>query len=387
MNRGRLSMSLPDGHKWTFGSSDDVEAQINVLDDAFFKRCVLFGDIGFAESYIDGQWKSDDISKVIQWMILNVENHPILMDDKEKKQPVNFFKIINKIYYALRANSIKGSRKNIQEHYDLSNDFFKLFLDPTMTYSAAYYKEHSDNLEAAQINKYKALCKKLKLKPRDKVLEIGSGWGGFAAYAAKTYGCHIDTVTISEEQFKFATERMTTEKLNDKVKVRLIDYRNLKGKFDKIVSIEMIEAVGHKYYKTFFAQCHNLLKKNGILALQMILAPDHRYKSFRKNPDFIQKHIFPGSLLPSIDVLQKNIRKTGTLALFDFEDMTPHYAKTLAEWGSNFNSNLEKVKELGFSSSFIRKWNYYFSYCEAAFYMRNISVAQAVFSRPNNLNL
>jgi cyclopropane-fatty-acyl-phospholipid synthase len=387
MHNGRLLMVLPDGAKWSFGAGNGVHAEIKVRDDAFFKRCILFGDIGFAESYIDGQWETEDITKVIQWMIFNIEDHPTLMDNKQKKMPVNFFMFVNKIYYALRANTLKGSRRNIQEHYDLSNDFFEVFLDPTMTYSAAYYKNENNSLEEAQINKYDALCNKLRLKPGDRVLEIGSGWGGFATHAAKKYDCRIDTVTISQQQYRYATERIQNEKLAGQVKVKLMDYRSLRGVYDKIVSIEMIEAVGHSFLRKFFEQCHHLLKKDGILALQMILSPDHRYDSFRKNPDFIQKYIFPGSLLPSIDVIQKNIRKTGTLVLHSFEDITPHYVKTLSQWKDNFNANIKKIKELGFNDAFTRKWNYYFSYCEAAFYMRNISVAQAVFSRPNNLNL
>jgi cyclopropane-fatty-acyl-phospholipid synthase len=387
MKKGSMTMVLPDGEEWAFGSGKGINAQINVLNNNFFRKSVLFGDIGFAESYMDGDWETDDITDVIKWMILNVENHPTLMDNKEKRRPVNFFQVLNKAYRLLRPNTKKGSRKNIGEHYDLSNDFFKLILDPTMTYSAAYFQSDKESLEDAQINKYEALCNKLKLTKEDKVLEIGSGWGGFAAYAAKKYGCSIDTVTISQEQFNYATERMEREKLSDKVNVKLLDYRNLKGSYDKIVSIEMIEAVGHKFYRSFFKQCHALLKKDGILALQMILSPDHRYNSFRKSPDFIQKYIFPGSLLPSIDVIQKNIRKAGTLNLFDFEDMTPHYARTLSEWRENFNLNLESVKKLGFNDFFIRKWDYYFSYCEAAFNTRNISVAQAVFTRPNNSGL
>lgn len=387
MKKGSMTMVLPDGEKWVFGAGGGIAAQINVLNNGFFKKSVLFGDIGFAESYMDGDWETDNITDVINWMILNVEDHPTLMDDKEKRRPVNFFKGLNRVYRLLRPNTKKGSQKNIGDHYDLSNDFFKLILDPTMTYSAAYFQSDKESLEDAQINKYEALCRKLKLKKEDKVLEIGSGWGGFVTYAARKYGCRIDSVTISQEQFHYAKARIEREKLGDKVNIKFLDYRNLKGAYDKIVSIEMIEAVGHEFYRSFFKQCHALLKKDGILALQMILSPDHRYDSFRKNPDFIQKYIFPGSLLPSMDVIQKNIKKAGTLNLFDFEDMTPQYARTLNAWRENFNLNLESIKKLGFNDSFIRKWNYYFSYCEAAFNTRNISVAQAVFTRPNNLGL
>lgn len=387
MDRGHLIMTLPGGVRWNFGAGDGIAAEIRVHNDAFFKRCFLFGDIGFAESYMAGEWETDNLKSVIEWMILNVEHHPTLMDDKGPRGFVNILRFANQLYYHLRPNTLKGSKENIQAHYDLSNDFFRLFLDPTMTYSSAYFQRDDESLEQAQINKYDMLCKKMRLTPEDKVLEIGSGWGGFATHAAKTYGCDITTITISQKQFEHASEVIAAQGLNDRVNVRLIDYRYLKGAFDKIVSIEMIEAVGYQHLKVYFQQINRLLKKDGLLGLQMILAPDHRFDSFRKIPDFIQKHIFPGSLLPSIDVIQKNLRRTGTLCLTDFEDMTSSYVRTLLLWQQNFRNKLDEVRSLGFDEMFIRKWHYYFSYCAAAFSMRNISVAQAVFSRPNNLQL
>jgi cyclopropane-fatty-acyl-phospholipid synthase len=227
------------------------------------------------------------------------------------------------------------------------------------------------------------LCQKLRLQATDHLLEIGSGWGGFAIYAAKNFGCRVTTVTISEQQFDYATRRIIQEGLSDKITVEFKDYRNIEGCFDKIVSIEMLEAVGHEYYETYFRKCHQLLKKEGVLVLQMILSPDNRYESFRKNMDWIQKHIFPGSLLPSMSIIQKAITRTGGLNLYHFEDIGPHYAATLDMWHANFNKNLDSVRSLGFDEHFIRKWNYYLSYCQAAFNTRNISVAQAVYSRPN----
>ncbi len=388
MHRGQLTMELPDGRKRIYGAGDDgVHASIKITNNQFFKKCVLFGDVGFGESFVDGDWTTDDITKVIEWMITNVENHPTLMADEKKFKPVNFLNIANRILAVLRRNSLVGSRKNISDHYDLGNDFFKLFLDPTMTYSSAYYKDVYQTLESAQLQKYEELCRKLRLKKNDHVLEIGSGWGGFACYAAKNYGVRVTTVTISEEQHKYAQKRIAAEKLQDRVDVQIKDYRHIDGEYDKIVSIEMIEAVGHDYLTTYFAQINRLLKKDGIVALQMILSPDHRYDSFRKNIDWIQKHIFPGSLLPSISVIQKAINQTGTLCLHDFDDMTMHYVKTLATWRENFNRKTAEIHQQGFNDRFIRKWNYYWSYCEAAFKTRNISVAQAVYSRPNNPHL
>jgi len=262
-----------------------------------------------------------------------------------------------------------------------------LFLDPSLTYSSAYFRHNEQSLEDAQYQKYEELCRKLHLKKTDHILEIGSGWGGFAIYAAKNYGCRITTVTISREQFKYVLQRIVHEQLADKITVELRDYRDIKGKFDKIVSIEMLEAVGHEYYHSYFKQCHQLLKKDGLLALQVILSPDNRYESFRKNIDWIQKHIFPGSLLPSMAIIQKNINQTGDLNLYHFEDITSHYVRTLDIWHDNFNKKLEQIKSLDFDQQFIRKWNYYLCYCEAAFSTRNISVAQLIFSRSNNASL
>jgi len=385
MHEGRLTMILTDGRILTYGKAEaGVHAQIKIKHDDFFKKCVLFGDVGFGESYVDGDWETDDITKVIEWMISNVENHPTLMADKPKRSPVNFLKVFNNMHSLSRKNSLQGSRKNIHFHYDLGNDFYKLFLDPSMTYSSAYFKDLEQSLEHAQYQKFEQLCQKLRLKKTDHLLEIGSGWGGFAFYVAKNFGCRVTTVTISSEQFDYVSRKSTQDKMTDKITVVLKDYRKIEGKFDKIVSIEMLEAVGHEYYEAYFKQCHQLLKKDGLLALQMILSPDNRYESFRKNIDWIQKHIFPGSLLPSMAVIQKMINKTGDLNLYHFEDITTHYVRTLAIWRENFNNKRNQVHALGFDEDFIRKWNYYLSYCQAAFSTRNISVAQVVFSRPNN---
>ncbi len=387
MHLGRLTISLPDTRTLTYGSGENgVHAAIRVNHNDFFKKCVLFGDVGFGESYVDGDWDTDDIVKVIEWMIANVDNHPTLMSDKKKRSPVNFLKICNNVMSFFRKNSLLGSRKNISAHYDLGNEFYRLFLDPSMTYSSAYFKDPSQSLEQAQSQKYEQLCQKLQLLQTDHVLEIGSGWGGFAIYAAKNFGCRVTTVTVSQQQYDYALKRIEDENLKSKITIELKDYRDIEGKFDKIVSIEMLEAVGHEYYEAYFRQCHRLLKKNGLLALQMILSPDNRYESFRKNMDWIQKHIFPGSLLPSLAIIHKRINQTGDLNLYHYEDITSDYVQTLATWRENFNKNLDKITMQGFNGAFVRKWNYYLSYCQAAFKTRNISVAQAVFTRPNNLS-
>ena len=395
MRLGSLTILLPDGKKIKYGNGFDssspkretVEAIIRVINNNFFRKCVLFGDVGFGESYVDGDWETDDIVKVVEWMILNVENHPTMVADKPQPSATNFLKVLNNIYNKFRINTLNGSRKNISAHYDLSNEFFKLFLDPTMTYSSADFINPTQNLQEAQQYKYDRLCQKIQLKRDDHVLEIGCGWGGFAIHAAKNYGCRVTAVTISQKQFEFVQEQIRQQGLERQIELKLIDYRLLSDRFDKIVSVEMIEAVGHEFLEDYFGQCQRLLRKDGFLAIQVILSPDHRYDHFRKNIDWIQKYIFPGSLLPSLAAIHGAINKTGTLNFFDYEDITSSYVKTLGLWRRNFNVHLNEVRRLGFDDAFIRKWNYYLSYCEAAFKMRNISVAQVVFTRPNNLNL
>jgi cyclopropane-fatty-acyl-phospholipid synthase len=304
-----------------------------------------------------------------------------------KKWLINLLGWQNRVRHLLRPNSLATSRRNISEHYDLGNDFYRLFLDPTMTYSSALFSDRSQTLQAAQIAKYDRLCRQLRLQPGDEVLEIGSGWGGFSLHAAKNYGCRILTVTISDAQFKYARELFQNEQVGDRVDIQLMDYRRLTGKFDKIVSIEMLEAVGDKYLETYFAKCHELLKPEGLLALQMITCPDSRQATLAANVDWIQKHIFPGSLLLSIHRVNEALRRTGDLFLHDLKDLGLSYAETLRRWRIAFNENAAPVRALGFDERFLRKWNYYLSYCEAAFARRNISVVQAIYTRPNNPKL
>jgi len=388
MTIGCLHLELPDGTKKTIGQPGAaISANVRITNWDFFKRCVLFGDVGFGEAYVDGDWDTEDITKVISWFILNVENSPAMSGGRGKKMLINLLGWQNRIKHLLRPNSLTTSRRNIAEHYDLGNDFYKLFLDPTMTYSAALFTAPTESLEAAQVAKYDRLCQQLQLKPGEHVLEIGSGWGGFSRHAAKNYGVRITTVTISEEQFKYARELFQREGIADRVEIKLQDYRLLEGKFDKIVSIEMLEAVGDAFLETYFAKCHELLKPQGLLAVQMITCPDTRHDSLRKNVDWIQKHIFPGSLLLSIHRVNEALRRTGDLFLHDLKDLGLSYAETLRRWRVAFNQNEAGVRALKFDTRFIRKWNYYLCYCEAAFAMRNISVVQAVYTRPNNQTL
>lgn len=387
MDKGRLYLTLPGGERLTFGTGEgNISAGITINTDEFYKRIILFGDIGFGEAYVDGLWDTDNITNVIKWTLLNIDNAPGVSGSSIQTLSLNLLKIYNRFSHFKRANTVEGSRKNISAHYDLNNDFFASFLDPTMTYSSAYFYRDGLSLQEAQLAKYERLCSQLHLKASDHVLEIGSGWGGNAIYMAKTYGCKVTSLTISEEQHKLAAERVEAEGLSERVNILLKDYRLMDGVFDKIVSVEMLEAVGFKFLDGYFKKCHDLLKKNGILAIQVITSPDSRYESFKKGVDWIQKHIFPGSLLPSVAAINGAINRTGDMTMVDLKDIGLDYAKTLKLWCESFNANLAKVKSLGFDEAFIRKWNYYLCYCEAAFAMRNINVMQMVYARPNNIS-
>ena len=388
MTAGCLRIELPDGNVQTIGSADaEISASICVRDSAFFKRCVLFGDVGFGESYVAGEWDTNSIERVISWAILNVEKSPAMSGSKSRAFALNLLKFYNRALHLLRPNSVRTAQQNIAEHYDLGNDFYRLWLDPTMTYSSAYFTAPDQSLESAQTEKYDALCRKLRLTPTDRVLEIGSGWGGFACHAVRFYGCHVTTATISAEQFHFAKERFKREGVASRVDIRLEDYRNLTGQFDKIASIEMMEALGDRYLETYFAKIHALLKPDGLVGLQFITVPDSRHAELKRGVDWIQKHIFPGSLLLSIGRVNQALNRTGNLSLHALDDFGLSYTRTLRAWFDKFNARLAEVRALGFDARFIRKWNYYLQYCEAAFAMRNISVVQAVCTRPNNPRL
>ena len=385
---GGLRMVYPDGRTRVFGAPGaEITAEMRVRSTEFFKRCALYGNVGFGEAYVDGDWDTDDISAVISWFIVNLAKTQGSRTSSGKIAFVNLLNLVNRLQHLLRPNSVTTSRRNISEHYDLGNEFYSLWLDETMTYSSARFEFAGQSLADAQRSKYDALCEKLQLKPGDHVLEIGCGWGGFCCHAARNYGCRVTAVTISQEQHKFATERVAREGLSDRVEVRLQDYRHLTGQFDKIASIEMLEAVGDKYLETYFAKCAEVLKPDGLLAFQMITVADCQHRDLRKGVDWIQKHIFPGSLLLSVGRVNEAINRTGDLFMHGLEDLGSSYAKTLRLWFERFNARLDEVKSLGFDDRFIRKWNYYLQYCEAAFATRNISVVQAVYTRPNNAGL
>lgn len=386
LTRGTMLLTLPDGETIRIGDpSSDVRATMHVRSYGMFRWAVLYGDIGLAEAYIDGEWETDSLTGVVAWFIHNIDRSPALSGSGRKGlSPVNLLKGVNRIAHLLRSNTVAGARRNIAEHYDLSNDFYALWLDPGMTYSAAHFRNGARTLEEAQTEKYDRLCRKLRLNAADHVIEIGSGWGGFAVHAVKRYGCRVTTVTISKEQYEYAKERFEREGVADRVDIRLTDYRTLTGRYDKLVSIEMLEAVGHEFLGAYFRKCQELVKPDGLMAFQVITSPDSRYDQFRTGVDFIQTHIFPGTLLPSISAMVKAVNATGDMHLLDVKDFGTDYAATLAQWREAFNRRLDRVRALGFDERFIRKWNYYLSYCEAGFATRNISVVQMVLTRPNN---
>lgn len=402
--RGQLELELPDGARLLFGARVDAgewqrniaavrtiatPATIKVRHAAFFKRCVLFGDIGFAESYLDGEWDTPDIGAVIAWFLLNAETAPTLSGSAANNVALNVLRGANRLRHLLRPNSRRTAAQNIREHYDLSNDFFRLWLDPTMMYSSARWTRPDLTLEEAQHAKNEALCRKLQLSPDDHVLEIGTGWGGWSLHAARRYGCRITSLTLSPAQAELARQRVAAAGLSSLIEVRLQDYRDLPGReeFDKLVAIEMLEAVGHRYLETWCRVVSRVLKRDGLMALQFITVPDSRYGALRRGVDFIQKHIFPGSLLLSLNRLNALLSSTGDFVLHACEEFGPDYARTLRLWREAFNRQSAAVQALGFDARFMRKWNYYLAYCEAAFALRHVGVVQTVHTRPDNLRL
>jgi cyclopropane-fatty-acyl-phospholipid synthase len=289
---------------------------------------------------------------------------------------------LRKLFHLLHQNTKLGSRKNILAHYDLGNDFYSLFLDGTMTYSCGIFESQSTSLEQASISKYDRICRKLQLKPQDHVVEIGCGWGGFAVYAAEKFGCQVTATTISDCQYEYTIDVVKRKGLEDRIKVLMKDYRDLTGQFDKLVSIEMIEAVGYRFLKRFFITCSNLLKSAGIMALQAITITDQRYGQHVREVDFIKRYIFPGSCLTAVTNICDVVTHSTDLRLVHMEDITPHYARTLRCWLENFLSRIDNVRNMGFSESFIRMWEYYFCYCEGAFQERYIGDVQMIFSKP-----
>ena len=364
-----------------FGKPGNLSAKINILDTVFYKNIILGGTIGASESFIRGEWSSPNLTNVIRVLARNTE-----AQDKLE----NLFTLLSqpflRVMHKLNENSVRGSKKNISRHYDLSNDFFSLFLDKNMMYSSAIYKSRKTSLEDASTNKLDVICKKLNLKKTDHVIEIGTGWGGFAIYAAKNYGCKVTTTTISIEQYKFAKQKIKEAGLGKKIKVLLKDYRLLKGQYDKLVSIEMIEAVGYQFYDEYFKIIGQLLKIDGEALIQSITIKDQRYSKAIQSVDFIQKYIFPGSCIPSITAIQNSLTSSTDLVINDIRDIGHHYARTLADWRKRFLKNKQEIRKLGFDDKFLRMWLFYFAYCEGGFEEKVISDIHLHITKPGYRN-
>jgi cyclopropane-fatty-acyl-phospholipid synthase len=385
LRHGRLD--LVDGpRRESFGSITEelpVAARVEVHDPRFYRSVALGGSIGAAEAYADGLWDVDDLTALIRIFSRNEE----LLSGVEGGLAL-LRRPLSGLAHAFRANTRVGSRKNIAAHYDLGNEFFSTFLDPTMMYSCAVFPDESSSLEAAQIHKVDRLCRKLDLQPGDRVLEIGSGWGYFAQHAAGVYGCNVVTTTISRRQQALVERRLRTAGLGDRVTVLALDYRDLAaaslGRYDKLVSIEMIEAVGHRYLPLYFETISEMLEPHGLAAIQAIVIADQRYDDYRRSVDFIQRHIFPGGLLPSVARMSECIRQATDLRLMDLEDITAHYPETLRRWRESFLRQGRRLEEMGMDSRFQRLWDYYFCYCEGGFLERVIGDVQLLLAKPLN---
>ncbi len=358
----------------TVGEPSDLHAVIEVHDKKLLELMFKNGVLGAAEAYIAGYWSSENLVELIQILARNRD----VLDKMNQNIISQASQVLLKAWYKSRKNSVDGSRKNIAEHYDLSNDFFKLFLDPSMMYSSAMFKDAEMTLVQASDYKKEIICQKLQLKPLDHVVEIGSGWGGFAIYAAQHYGCKITTITISQAQYDEAVQRIQAAGLSHRVEVQLKDYRQLQGKFDKLVSIEMIEAVGEQFLPTYFKQCRALLKPQGLALIQAITIEDARYKKALDTVDYIKRYIFPGSFIPCISVLTQTASEQ-KLRLKQLEDIGQSYAQTIHHWRKNFLDAKAQVLALGFDENFIRMWDFYLCYCEGGFKEGVISDVHLLF--------
>jgi cyclopropane-fatty-acyl-phospholipid synthase len=374
IEEGTLEVTLPDGTERRFGSGPPVA--ISIENASFFRRIATRGKIGLGESYQAGEWRSDHLVAFFELLLRNAEaavhRHPGVAKALSLRP-------------SLRArNSRRRARRNIAYHYDLGNDLFALFLDETMTYSCAVFADQDEPLAQAQHRKYAGICQKLRLGPEDRVLEIGCGWGGFAMHAAAEYGARVTALTISGAQAELARARIAAAGLSDRIDVVEEDYRSHDGRYTKLASIEMLEAIGERQFPTFFAACDRLLERGGIACIQSILVPDQRYDRYRRTPDWIERYVFPGCLIPSMTALTGAMTRASRLIVHDVEEIGPHYAETLRRWRERFHGRLDEVRALGYDERFVRTWDFYLAYCEAAFRTRSLRDVQLVLTRPFN---
>jgi cyclopropane-fatty-acyl-phospholipid synthase len=374
LRHGRLTVVSPMGTR-TYGRSDELTATVH-MDAPAFRQLLTGGTLAAARSYVRGEWRADDLTAACRVLARNLD----VADGLERG-----WARLTKPFFAAahwaRRNTRRGSRRNIEAHYDLGNDFFQLFLDETMTYSCAVFEPDTATLADASRAKIDRLCRKLDLRPDDHLVEIGTGWGAFAIHAASRYGCRVTTTTISRQQHELASRRVAEAGLSDRITVLLSDYRDLTGAYDKLVSVEMIEAVGADFLDTFFAQCARLVRPGGRIAMQAITIPDARYADYVRSVDFIRQDVFPGSCLVSVAAMQASADRTRTLRAGEVEDLTPHYARTLRTWRENFLRRLDEVRALGYSEEFIRRWELYLASCEAGFAERTTGLVQVVWAK------
>jgi cyclopropane-fatty-acyl-phospholipid synthase len=377
------SLSLIEGeNRYVFGQVDvqtQCQGEMRILSADVWTQIAFNGSLGFAEAYMTGDWDSPDLTAVIRVLALNID----LLNQAEDAWYASLLKPAQRLLHALNRNSAKQAKRNIAAHYDLGNDLFERFLDPLMMYSSAIYPSADSSLEQAAAFKLHRIARKLDLQPGDHLLEIGTGWGGMAIVAARDYGCQVTTTTLSQQQYDYTLAKINSLGLEDKITLLLSDYRALDGQYDKLVSIEMIEAVGHQYYDLYFKTLSQRLKPEGLALIQAITLPDNRYRRALKSVDFIQRYIFPGSCIPSLGALQASVSKTD-LMMLNFEDIGQHYARTLAEWQRAFTLHQTQILSQGYSDTFCKMWTYYLSYCEGGFAERVISCVQLLYAKPLN---
>lgn len=379
LQHGELTVVEGDERQTFTGRAHEcpLRATVFVHDPRFYSDVAFRGSIGVGEAYMSGWWSCDDLTALVRIMIRNRS----VMDTLEGGL-ARLAVPLHTVFHFLRANSKLGSQRNIAAHYDVGNEFFALFLDETLTYSCGIFERAESTLHEASLAKLDRICRKLQLSPRDHLLEIGTGWGGLAIHAAGQYGCRVTTTTISQQQYTRAVERIAEAGLSDRITVLLQDYRDLSGQYDKLVSVEMIEAVGHRFYDTYFASCSRLLKPDGLMVLQAITIADQEYERAKRAVDFIQRYIFPGSCIPSITAMCTSLTRATDLRLFHLEDITPHYATTLRRWRENLFANIAGVRALGYPEAFMRMWEFYLCYCEGGFLERAIGDVQMVLTKP-----
>ncbi len=357
----------------------ELSTSIRIHDNEAFRSIALNGSVGAGESYMTGDWSCDDLPMLIRILARNKD-----AVDRIDSGLANLGKWALQAYHRMNRNTEKGSRRNIAAHYDLGNPLFELFLDPTMMYSSGIFPHENATMLEASTYKLDRICQKLQLNANDHLIEIGTGWGSMAIHAAKHYGCRVTTTTISEEQYAWAERRIVEEGLQNKITLLKQDYRALTGQYDKLVSIEMIEAVGHQFLDTYIGTINRLLKDDGIALIQAITIDDQRYEQAKTEVDFIKRYIFPGSFIPCVTAIQQSFTRSSDMKMIHMEDITPHYARTLAAWRERFLANSSAIKALGYDDTFIRLWDFYFAYCEGGFAERVIGDVQVMFAKPLN---